>query len=55
MHLADAFIQSDLQCIQAIDFFVSMCTWYGVAYIMWASWLSPQSWHKHLHAAEVIK
>ncbi len=25
MHLADAFIQSDLQCIQAIQFFVSMC------------------------------
>ncbi len=25
MHLADAFIQSDLQCIQAIHFFVSMC------------------------------
>ncbi len=24
-HLADAFIQSDLQCIQAIHFFVSMC------------------------------
>ncbi len=24
MHLADAFIQSDLQCIQAIHFFVSM-------------------------------
>ncbi len=26
MHLADAFIQSDLQCIQAIHFFVSMFT-----------------------------
>ncbi len=25
MHLADAFIQSDLQCIQAIHFFLSMC------------------------------
>ncbi len=25
MHLADAFIQSDLQCIQAIQFFSSMC------------------------------
>ncbi len=25
MHLADAFIQSDLQCIQAIHVFVSMC------------------------------
>ncbi len=25
MHLADAFIQSDLQCILAIFFFVSMC------------------------------
>ncbi len=25
MHLADAFIQSDLQCIQAIHLFVSMC------------------------------
>ncbi len=25
MHLADAFIQSNLQCIQAIHFFVSMC------------------------------
>ncbi len=25
MHLADAFIQSDLQYIQAIHFFVSMC------------------------------
>ncbi len=24
MHLADAFIRSDLQCIQAIHFFVSM-------------------------------
>ncbi len=24
MHLADAFIQSDLQCIQAIYFFISM-------------------------------
>ncbi len=24
MHLADAFIQSDLQCIQAIHFFISM-------------------------------
>ncbi len=24
-HLADAFIQSDLQCIQVIIFFVSMC------------------------------
>ncbi len=26
MHLADAFIQSDLHCIQAIHFFVSMCS-----------------------------
>ncbi len=26
MHLADAFIQSDLQCIQVIHFFVSMCS-----------------------------
>ncbi len=28
MHLADAFIQSDLQCIQAIHFFffISMCS-----------------------------
>ncbi len=26
MHLADAFIQSDLQYIQVITFFVSMCT-----------------------------
>ncbi len=26
MHLADAFIQSNLQCIQAIHFFVSMCS-----------------------------
>ncbi len=25
MHLADAFIQSDLQCIQAIHIFVSTC------------------------------
>ncbi len=25
MHLADAFIQSDLQCIQAIHFFISTC------------------------------
>ncbi len=25
IHLADAFIQSDLQCIQAIHFFVSTC------------------------------
>ncbi len=25
LHLADAFIQSDLQSIQAIHFFVSMC------------------------------
>ncbi len=25
MHLADAFIQSDLQCIQAIHFFLSVC------------------------------
>ncbi len=25
MHLADAFIQSDLQCIQAIIFFLSVC------------------------------
>ncbi len=25
MHLADAFIQSDLQCIQDIHFFISMC------------------------------
>ncbi len=25
MHLAGAFIQSDLQCIQAIHFIVSMC------------------------------
>ncbi len=25
MHLAEAFIQSDLQCIQAIHFFVSTC------------------------------
>ncbi len=25
MHLADAFIQSDLQCIQAIHFFMSRC------------------------------
>ncbi len=25
MHLADAFIQSDLQYIQAIHFFTSMC------------------------------
>ncbi len=26
MHLADAFIQSDLQCIQATHFFISMCS-----------------------------
>ncbi len=26
MHLADAFIQSDLQYIQSIHFFVSMCS-----------------------------
>ncbi len=26
MHLADAFIQSDLQCIQAIHVFVSVCS-----------------------------
>ncbi len=25
MHLADAFIQSDLQCIQAIHLLISMC------------------------------
>ncbi len=25
MHLADAFIQSDLQCFQVIHFFISMC------------------------------
>ncbi len=25
MHLADAFMQSDLQYIQAIQFFISMC------------------------------
>ncbi len=25
MHLADTFIQSDLQCIRAIHFFISMC------------------------------
>ncbi len=25
LHLADAFIQSDLQCIKVIIFFVSMC------------------------------
>ncbi len=25
MHLADAFIQSDLQCIQVIHFFVNTC------------------------------
>ncbi len=25
MHLADTFIQSDFQCIQAIHFIVSMC------------------------------
>ncbi len=25
MHLADALIQSDLQCIQVIHIFVSMC------------------------------
>ncbi len=28
MHLADAFIQSDLQCIQIIHFFVSTCCLY---------------------------
>ncbi len=26
MYLADAFIQRDLQCIQVIHFFVSMCS-----------------------------
>ncbi len=26
MHLADAFIQRDLQCIQAVHFFISMCS-----------------------------
>ncbi len=26
MHLADAFIQSDLQCIQAIHFFQYVCS-----------------------------
>ncbi len=25
MHLVDTFIQSDLQCIQATHFFISMC------------------------------
>ncbi len=27
MHLADAFIQSDLQCIQAIHFFIMCVPW----------------------------
>ncbi len=30
MHLADAFIQSDLQCIQAIHFFLSVCVFLGI-------------------------
>ncbi len=30
MHLADAFIQSDLQCIQAIHFFLSVCVFPGI-------------------------
>ncbi len=34
MHLADAFIQSDLQCIQVIHFFVSTC-------VPWESNLKP--------------
>ncbi len=29
MHLLDAFIQSDLQCIQAIHFFLSVCVFPG--------------------------
>ncbi len=29
MHLADAFIQSDLQCIQAMHFFLSVCVFPG--------------------------
>ncbi len=28
MHLADAFIQNDLQCIQVIHLFFSISTWY---------------------------
>ncbi len=36
MHLADAFIQSDLQCIQAIHFFVITC-------VPWES--NPQPLH----------
>ncbi len=29
MHLADAFIQTDLQCIQDINFFSSVCVFPG--------------------------
>ncbi len=44
MHLADAFIQSDLQCIQAILFFVSMC-------VPWE--LNPQP--LRIHSFDIIK
>ncbi len=30
MHLADAFIQSDLQCIQAIYLLLSVCVFLGI-------------------------
>ncbi len=38
MHLADAFIQSDLQCIQAIHFFLSVC----LNFYQYVSIVAPQ-------------
>ncbi len=47
MHLADTYIQSDFQCIQAIHFFVSMCslgiepTTFCAANAMLYHWATP--------------
>ncbi len=56
MHLADAFIQSDLQYIQAIHYFISMCS-LGIepttfALLTQCSTTEPQ---EHLNQMNAIK
>ncbi len=59
MHLADTFIQSDLQCIQAIHFFISICVPWELnpqpfALLTQCSTTEPQE-HLSAPVAHVIK
>ncbi len=49
MHLADTFIQSDLQCIQAINFFSMFC------YVIFKKHLHAYTVHTHIYYVLSLK